>query len=108
MTEILGTGCSTLRLSCSEGIQRVDLTGIYSCTFFATASDRWQVHGITSSARRRRDGGIVMPSALAVLRLRPSLHVVGCCTGTSASFAPLRILSTKTAAARNEACRSAA
>ena len=29
VTEILGMGCSTLRLACSEGIQRVDLTGGY-------------------------------------------------------------------------------
>jgi hypothetical protein len=28
VTEILGMGCSTLRLACSEGIQRVDLTGV--------------------------------------------------------------------------------
>ena len=29
MTEILGTGCSTLRLARSEGIQLVDLTGVF-------------------------------------------------------------------------------
>jgi hypothetical protein len=29
VTEILGMGCSTLRLACSEGIQRVDLTGVF-------------------------------------------------------------------------------
>jgi hypothetical protein len=28
VTEILGMGCSTLRLACSEGIQLVDLTGV--------------------------------------------------------------------------------
>ena len=29
MTEILGTGCSTLELARSEGIQLVDLTGVF-------------------------------------------------------------------------------
>ena len=29
VTEILGTGCSTLRLARSEGIQLVDLTGVF-------------------------------------------------------------------------------
>jgi hypothetical protein len=28
VTEILGMGCSTRRLACSESIQRVDLTGV--------------------------------------------------------------------------------
>ena len=49
---------------------------------------------ITSSARRSRDGGIVSPSALAVLRLMISSNFVGCSTGKSAGLAPLRILST--------------
>src|SRR5215472_379000 len=46
-------------------------------------------HSITSSARTRIDGGTVMPSALAVLRLTTSSNVVGCCTGRSAGLAPL-------------------
>jgi len=52
------------------------------------------VYWITWSARRRRDGGIVRPRALAVLRLIASSNFVGCSTGRSAGFAPLRILST--------------
>src|SRR4030088_2904581 len=51
-------------------------------------------YSITSSARRRIDGGMVRPSALAVLRLTPSSNLIGCCTGRSAGFAPLMILST--------------
>jgi hypothetical protein len=35
-------------------------------------------YSITSSARARINGGIVRPSALAVLRLMMSLNVVGC------------------------------
>jgi len=53
---------------------------------------------ITSSARRSRAGGIVIPSALAVLRLMINSNFMGCSTGRSAGLAPLRILSTKTAA----------
>ena len=43
------------------------------------------------SARSSSDGGIVRPSALAVLRLITSSNFVGCWTGKSAGFAPLRI-----------------
>ena len=48
-------------------------------------------HSITSSARARIDGGTVRPSCLAVLRFTTSSNAVGCCTGRSAGFAPLRI-----------------
>src|SRR6266852_5483543 len=46
------------------------------------------------------DGGIVSPRGLAVLRLITSSNVVGCSMGRSPSLAPLRILSTYTAAER--------
>jgi hypothetical protein len=55
---------------------------------------------MTSSARRSRDGGIVSPSALAVLRLITSSNLVGCSTGRSPGFAPFRILSTYAALRR--------
>jgi len=48
-------------------------------------------HSMTSSARARIAGGTVSPSALAVLRLTTSSNLVGCWTGKSAGFAPLRI-----------------
>jgi hypothetical protein len=48
-------------------------------------------HSIISSARTMMDGGIVRPSALAVFRLMTSSNLVGCWTGKSAGFAPLRI-----------------
>src|SRR6266536_3072931 len=57
---------------------------------------------ITSSARCSKDCGIVRPSALAVLRLITSSNLVGCSTGRSPGFAPLRILSTYVAARRNK------
>src|SRR5262249_48698468 len=46
----------------------------------------------TTSARARIEGGTVMSSALAVLRLTTSSNLVGCCTGKSAGLAPLRII----------------
>ena len=51
-------------------------------------------YSITRSARWSSDGGIVSPSALAVLRLMRSSNFVGCSIGRSAGRAPLRILST--------------
>src|SRR5262245_44831432 len=59
-------------------------------------------HSITSSARASSDGGIVRPSAFAVLRLMTRSNFVGCSTGKSAGLAPLRILSTYVAARRNK------
>src|SRR5262245_45671383 len=48
------------------------------------------LHSITSSARSRIPVGIVMPSALAALRLTTVSNMVDCCTGRSAGLAPLR------------------
>jgi hypothetical protein len=55
---------------------------------------------ITSSARSRRDGGIVIPRALAVWRLMTNSNFVGCSTGRSAGLVPFRSLSTYVAARR--------
>src|SRR5262245_56401529 len=52
------------------------------------------LHSITLSARRTRPAGTSCPIALAVFRLITSSNVVGCSTGRSAGFAPLRILAT--------------
>src|SRR5262245_12123151 len=49
---------------------------------------------ITWSARSSTECGMVRRSALAVFRLITSSNLVGCSTGRSAGFAPLRILST--------------
>jgi hypothetical protein len=49
------------------------------------------VHSITSSARPSSASGTVRPSAFAVLRLTTSSNFVGCCTGRSAGFSPLRM-----------------
>src|SRR5262245_57944159 len=81
-----------------------------NATQFARAIGKMLVHdrghraappySITSSARARSVAGTVMPSALAVFILMTSWKRVGCSTGKSAGWAPLRILSTYTAALR--------
>ena len=48
-------------------------------------------YSITSSARASVNGGIVRPSAVAVLRLTTSSNLVGRRKGKSAGFSPLRI-----------------
>ena len=50
-------------------------------------------HSITSSARARTRGGMVMPSAFAVLRLMTSANLVGNSTGKSPGLLPFKILS---------------
>ena len=54
------------------------------------AGDHW----ITSSARSSSCGGIVRPSAFAVLRLITSSSLLGCSIGSSPGVAPLNIRST--------------
>src|SRR5262245_37391673 len=46
-------------------------------------------HSITSSARTSSVGGIVRPSALAVIRLMTRSNLVGCSTGRSAGLLAL-------------------
>lgn len=49
--------------------------------------DYWMM----SSARASTEGGMVSPSAFAVLRLMASSNFVDWTTGRSAGFSPLRI-----------------
>jgi hypothetical protein len=63
-------------------------------------SKKGGAYSITSSARASSIGGMVIPRALAVLRLMTSSNFVGCSTGSSAGLAPLNTLSTKLAARR--------
>ena len=51
-------------------------------------------HSITSSALTSSVFGTVRPSAFAVLRLIASSNLVGCWTGRSEGFSPLRMRST--------------
>src|SRR5262249_26812918 len=53
--------------------------------------ERAALHSITSSASESRLSEILMPSALAVFKLITVSNLVGCNTGSSEGFAPLRI-----------------
>src|SRR5438034_2076939 len=64
-------------------------------------------YSITSSARARSAGGMLSPSDFAVLRFITKSNLVGCSTGRSAGFVPLRILSTYPAARRDKSARFA-
>jgi hypothetical protein len=48
-------------------------------------------YSITSSASASSVGGMSIPTPLAVARLMTSSNLVGCSTGRSAGFSPLRI-----------------
>src|SRR5262245_63492735 len=61
------------------------------CRAAEQRDERAAPHSITSSAMASRPGGMVRPSALAVLRLITNSNLVDCTTGKSAGFAPLRI-----------------
>src|SRR5262245_13258828 len=50
-------------------------------------------HRITLSALAKTLGGIINPICWAVLRLMTNSNFIGCSTGKSAGFVPLRILS---------------
>src|ERR1700732_1970498 len=58
---------------------------------------------MTSSARARIRGGIVRPSARAVLMLTTSSSLVACSTGRSAGFGPLMLRARKKTAALGDA-----
>jgi hypothetical protein len=69
---------------------RLDAEGL---KFYATLGSPSMVqvfrfYSITSSARASSDGGISMPSALAVLRLMSRLNLVGSTTGKSPGHSP--------------------
>jgi hypothetical protein len=53
-------------------------------------------YSITSSAAASSVAGISMPSVLAVCRLMTNSNLVGCWTGISAGFSPLRMRPTET------------
>ena len=57
------------------------------------AAAKW-LYSITSSARASSVGGIVRPSALAVLRLMTNSNRTGSSTGRSAGLAPFKMRST--------------
>jgi len=60
------------------------------CPHFGPKADMAN-YSITSSARASTAGGIVRPSAFAVLRLITSSYLFGAWTGRSPGFSPLRM-----------------
>ena len=79
----------------------------YNAGRSSTAAQECRVNSraswLTESPRPRgssSDCGIARPMAFAVFRLITRSNLVGCSTGRSAGFAPLRILSTNNAARR--------
>src|SRR5262249_42204215 len=84
----------SLRLLCLGGERRGE-----DCS--QPSDEGAAVHSISWSARSSSDSGMVIPNALAVLRLTTRSNFVGCSIGRSEGLAPLRILSTKVAARRN-------
>jgi hypothetical protein len=61
---------------------------------FVPKADIVDLYSISSSASDSTDGGIAKPAALAVVRFMTSSNFVGSTTGRSATFVPVRILST--------------
>ena len=58
-----------------------------------SAAQQNKPYSTTVSARASKDGGTLIPSTFAVLRLIASSYLVGACTGSSAGFSPLRMRS---------------
>ncbi len=75
-------------------IDSTDLDVLFCKTNFTVRTSGLAAHRMTSPAWKRRVGGIVRPSASAVLRLMINSYLVGCSTGRSAGLAPFRIFST--------------
>src|SRR5262245_54786029 len=114
ITEAVQAGSQRFYASCcSSGRPEAQVANVRYLRWLLGASGDWRSedaadepdelpppHSMTSSARASRDGGTVRPSDLAVLRFMTSSNLVGCSTGRSLGFAPLKILSTRTAARR--------
>src|SRR5262245_37696124 len=69
---------------------KADMCGALAHVDHGPLADMGRYSTISSAIDRTPDG-MVSLSALAVLRLTTSSNLVGCCTGSSAGLAPLRI-----------------
>jgi hypothetical protein len=93
---------SALHLQRRLKISFCEIFAIVRFSTFATVSanrglrhrSKQQSYSITSSAVASNVGGTINPNDCAVLRLKMSWNFVGCCSGSSAGFAPLRMRST--------------
>lgn len=86
-TTILSKGCNAE----GSGVTRVAGTEAQKRLFVKEVNP---LYSRTSSARSNTCWGIWRPSCLAAFILITSLNSVGCSTGSSAAFAPFKILST--------------
>ena len=73
------------------GIKRTFPNRCFVPTTDSRTAARQHLYSITSSASASNVGGILRPSAFAVLRLMINSNLVGSITGRSAGFSPLRI-----------------
>jgi hypothetical protein len=78
---------SILPTAAVKGAHNVRLLSL--ATLIGEADGR--TYSITLSAMASRTGGTVTPSVLAVRRLMTISNLVGCSTGRSAGFSPLRM-----------------
>ena len=69
---------------------KADMCGATRRCPLSANSGHWLGYSMTSSARPMSVFGMLMPSALAVLRLMVSSTLVTCWTGKLAGFSPLR------------------
>jgi len=91
-------------VGCMIGVVAVWYVGLEpGCPCFGAwaRSSHCVAYSITCVARTNMEVGISIPSAFAVFKFNPNSNVVGCSTGKSAGFVPLRILSTYDAASLN-------
>ncbi len=68
-------------------------SGRLGCDAEPNPASQQRGHSMTSSAVASNVGEMLSPRALAVLRLTTTWNFIGCSTGSSPGFAPLRILS---------------
>jgi hypothetical protein len=69
---------------CMGSCRLCAITGLMQCS-------KMHLYSITSSASASSFAGISRPSVFAVLKLITSSNLVGCTTGRSAGFSPLRM-----------------
>ena len=86
---LLGNLSSTLEDSASDQPMILDGVAVTRHSSVSLAD-----HSIIRSIRRRTEGGMLIPRIVAILRFTTSSKRVGCSTGSSPGFAPLRTRST--------------
>ena len=91
----------------ANGVRRIPESQALSTNAASRFAGAKSAYSIASSASSRKSRVMVRPRAFAVFRLMTSSNLVGCCTGSSAGLAPLRILSTYTAVCRKRSGRFA-